>query len=77
MGRHKSKWRQIYEVPPYKFMWKAIKVVLRVDLYVYTSICDRAAKAPFPLLAQDSSEPQSWWKGAEGKTTLEGFLMAI
>lgn len=48
-----------------------------MDLYVYTSICDRAAKAPFPLLAQDSTEPQSWWKGAEGKTTLEGFLMAI
>ena len=46
-------------------------------LYVYTSICDRATKAPFPLLAQESSEPQTWWKDAEVKAISAGFLMAV
>lgn len=46
-------------------------------LYVYTSIHDRATKAPFPLSAQELAEPQRCWKGAEVKPTLERFLIAL
>lgn len=55
-GGNRNKWQQIYEVLPCKFMWRKIKAVLRVYLCGWTLIHDRAAKVPFPLLAQELSE---------------------